>query len=406
MSRSAIVRFRCLLLLVALSAPARVDAQTQADFFDSGTLQDVRLFINSRDLAELLEHYNEKRYYPADFLWHGMRVRNVGVRVRGLATRSATKPGLRIDFNRYTGGQAFLGLHSLVLDNVLKDPALIRDRTSMAFIDRMGLPASRESFGRLYINSVYQGVYAFVEAVDTDFLQRTLGERSGYLFDYHFDSKFLGEYLGDDITAYKSRFEPQTHRLEPDSILYSPIRDLFREANHDVDSVWRERVSQYIDLPQLVTYVAIETFLAEIDGFLGTAGMANFYLYRPAGQTVHRLLPWDRDTTFQSIDSPIFDRTWDNVLFNRVLAFGDLRALYLDVLERCARSAAEDRWLETEVSRVGALIRDSVYQDTRKLFSNEAYDQDSAFLLEFAERRPAYVLEEVAKARGVIASSR
>ncbi|MSO55528.1 MAG: hypothetical protein EXQ55_01180 [Acidobacteria bacterium] len=403
MSRLQSSLSRCLLVLVALSAPGMAHAQTLTDFFDSDTLQDVRVFINSRDLRELLDHYNENRYYPADFLWRGMRVRNVGIQVRGLATRSATKPGLRIDFNRYIGGQDFLGLHSLVLDNVLKDSALIRERTSMAFLDRMGQPASRESLGRLYINGVYQGVYAFVEAVDTDFLQRTLGESSGYLFDYHFDGKFLAEYLGDDIDAYKSRFEPQTHRLEPDSVLYSPIRDLFRETNHDVDGVWRERVSQYIDLPQLVTYVAIETFLTEIDGFLGTAGMANFYVYRPAGQNTHRLLPWDRDTTFQEIDSPIFARTWDNVLFSRALAFGDLRALYLDVLEQCARAAAEDRWLETEVSRVSALIRNSVYEDTRKPFSNEAYDQDTAFLLEFAKRRPAYVLDEVAKARRAIA---
>ena len=107
--------------------------------------------------------------------------------------------------------------------------------------------------------------------------------------------------------------------------------------------MWREWVSQYIDLPQLVSHVAVETFLAEVDGFLGTAGMANFYLYRPAEQSIHRVLAWDRDTTFQEIDSPIFARTADNVLFRRVLAFADLRDLYLDVLERCARSAADDQ---------------------------------------------------------------
>jgi spore coat protein CotH len=388
-------------LLVLLLAPGTASAQTTADFFDSQALQEVRLFIHSRDFKDLRERYWENRYYPADFLWRGIRVRNVAVRVRGLATRSARKPGLRIDFNRYIGGQEFLGLHSLVLDNVLKDSALIRERTSMAFIDRMGEPAPRESFGRLYINGEYHGVYAFVEAVDTEFLKRTLGESAGYLFDYKFVTPYRGEYLGEDVDAYKPRFEPQTRRLEPDSILYSPILALFREVNHDVDGVWRERVAQYIDLQQLVTHVAIETFLAESDGFLGTAGMANFYVYRPAGQTTHRLLAWDRDTTFQEIDTPIFARAEDNLLFRRVLAFGDLRTLYLDVLERCARSAAEDRWLETEVFRVSALIQDSVYEDTQKLFSNEDYDRAVAYLLEFAKRRSAYVLQEVAKARAI-----
>jgi spore coat protein CotH len=390
---------RFLAVLVALLAPAPAQAQSATDFFDSETLQEVRLFINSRDLGELLEHYLEDRYYPADFAWRGVRVRNAAVRIRGLASRSRKKPGLRVDFNRYVDGQEFLGLNSLVLDNVLKDPALIRERTSMAFIDRMGQPAPRESFGRVYINDEYYGVYTLVEPVDTDFLDRTVGESSGYLFEKKFVTAFLGEYLGDDLNAYKRHFQAQTRELEPDSILYAPIRDLFREVNHDFDNGWREWVNQYIDLTQLVSHVAIETFLAEIDGFLGTAGMANFYLYRPSTHSSHRVFAWDRDTTFQEIDSPIFPRVADNVLLRRALAFDDLRNLYLDVLERCARSAAEGNWLETEVMRADALIRESVYEDTTKPFSNESYDQGIAYLVEFAKRRSAFVLNEIAKAR-------
>src|SRR5918993_2256964 len=111
------------LLFVLLLSPAAAGAQTLDEFFDSRTLHDVRLYIHSGDLRELRERYLEDVYVPADFEWRGVRVRNVGVRVRGLATRSATKPGLRIDFTRYTEGQEFLGLSSLVLDNVLKDPS-------------------------------------------------------------------------------------------------------------------------------------------------------------------------------------------------------------------------------------------------------------------------------------------
>ncbi len=388
-----------MLWLFLLFFPAAADAQTPADFFDNQALQEVRLFIHSQDLRELRERYAEDVYYPADFLWRGTRVSNVGVRVRGLATRSAIKPGLRIDFNRYVEGQEFLGLNSLVLDNVLKDPSLIRERTSMAFIERMGQPAPRESFGRLYINGVYEGLYAFVEAVDPDFLARTLGDGSGYLFEHKFVGGFYGDYLGDDYEPYKMRFAAQTHRLEADAMLYLPIHDLFYEVNQEVDGVWRDRVSRYIDLPQLITHVAIETFLAEIDGFLGTAGMANFYLYRPEHGGLHRLLAWDRDTTFQEVDSPIFARVQDNALFRRALAFGDLRALYLDRLSECARVAAADRWLETEIVRAHLLIRDAVYEDAGKRVSNDDYERAIAGLVSFAQFRPAFVAEAVAKAR-------
>ena len=78
--------FRVLLLVLLLS-PAVAGAQTSDEFFDSRTLHDVRLYIHSGDLSELRERYLEDFYVPGDFEWRGIRVRNVGVRVRGLASR-------------------------------------------------------------------------------------------------------------------------------------------------------------------------------------------------------------------------------------------------------------------------------------------------------------------------------
>jgi spore coat protein CotH len=387
------------LMLVFVLCPAFAGAQVAEEFFDSRMLHDVRLSIHSADLRQLREHYLEDTYVPADFEWRGLRVRNVGVRVRGLATRSATKLGLRVDFNRYVADQTFLGMGALVLDNALKDPSFLRERTSMAFIKRMGQPAPRESFGRVYINGAYEGLYTLVEAVDTAFLARELGDGLGYLFEHKFANGFYGEFLGDDYAAYRARFEPQTHRLESDHTLYAPIRQLFFEVNHDVDSVWRDRVSWLLDLNQMITHVAIETFLAEGDGFLGGSGMANFYLHRPVASNVHRLVAWDRDTTFQDPESPIFVRAAENAIVSRALQFADLRALYLDVLEQCARAAAEGRWLETEIAQMYQLIRNAVLTDTAKLGSNEDYELAVGHLMTFAQRRPAFVLDEVAKAR-------
>src|SRR5688572_1792650 len=129
-----------LVLLAVLIAPALVRAQTADEFFDARTLHEVRLYIHSGDLHLLRERYLDDTYYPADFEWRGIRMRNVGVRVRGLATRSAVKPGLRIDFNRYVAQQTFLGMAALVLDNALKDASMMRERTSMLLIKRMGQP--------------------------------------------------------------------------------------------------------------------------------------------------------------------------------------------------------------------------------------------------------------------------
>lgn len=389
---------RALLLPVALAlASGSALAQTADDLFDPGIVHDISLIMNSRDLQQLRDEYLQNTYYAADVTWNNIRVRSVGVRSRGVSSRSDVKLGLRLDFNFYSPGQRFLGLSSLVLDNLWTDASMIRERLALAVFARMGQPASRLSFARLHINNVYQGLYALVEPVDSNFLARTIGERSGYLFEYRWVRPYFGEYLGGELAAYRELFEAETNRLEPEAALYLPIHDLFREVNDAPDTVWREAVGRYLDLDQLMTYLAIETFLSERDGLAGYAGMANFYLYRPPRSTRHRLLPWDRDNAFERIDFPIFERTEQYPLVRRALEFPDLRAKYLETLERCARSAAEDGWLEAEVERAVALVEPEARRDERKHFSNDDFAAAVDHLREFARRRPGIVVRQVSR---------
>ena len=397
MSRFPVLILSTLVLLTVGASSA--GAQTAADLFNRDAVQEIRLFINSRDLDQLRTKFREDIYYVADFQWRNIRVRNAAVRSRGGASRDPQKPALRIDFNRYTTGQRFLGLKSLVLDNLWQHGSFVAESTTMAFFQRMGQPAPRESFCRLYINNVFHGVYAIVESVDNDFLSRSLGENAGYLFSYQLQERFYGDYLGDDLIQYKRRFQPQNHELESDAILYAPIRDLFREVNHPEDGVWRDRVEQYLDLRQYVTHVAIENFLAEEDGILGAFSMNNFYLYRYADTSRHRLLVWDKDSTFSFPEFPIFRNAEENVIFRRAMAYRDLFDLYLEVLEQCAAAAAEDDWLEREILRAAALVGPHVRSDTRKPFSSEEFDQAVVLLQEFARTRPSFVVKEVQKIR-------
>ena len=217
-------------------------------------------------------------------------MRNVGVRSRGLGSRSDRKLGLQIDFNFYTTGQRFLGLKSIVLDNLWQDRALIREFMAMAVYRRMGEAAPRESFAKLYINNVYQGLYAIVEEIDGDFAERETGESGGYLFDYHWTFAFYGDDLGPNLETYKPMFEPRTHELETDDELYGPLRDLFDNANEPDDALWLDLIGQRLDLPQFMKCHGIEAFVAEGDGLLGYVGMNNFYLFRSPGTTRHRII--------------------------------------------------------------------------------------------------------------------
>jgi spore coat protein CotH len=385
-----------LVLAMVLSVPAR--AQTAEELFDPTTLHDIHLRMNARDVQSLHVHYLENAFYPAEFEWRDARIDTVAVRSRGMGSRNGIKPGLELQFDRFIGGQRFLGLRGLVLDNLWQDPAMIRESLTMALFARLGQPAPRESYARVFINDEYQGVYAIVETIDDQFLARTFDDPGGYVFEFHYVNEFYGAYPGSRSTAYVSMFEPRTHALESPSTLYAPIERLFYEVNRDTDSTWRDGVERFLDVPQLLMHIAIEQFVSELDGITGYAGMNNFYLYRPSGSTRQQFIPWDRDNAFQDAQSSAFLRIEQNEIVDRLLKYPDLRAQYLQMLESCAAAAAQDRWLEREVAWRAALIADAVHADSNKFYSSDDFDRGIAFLQSFARQRSAIVLDQVSAA--------
>ena len=155
--------FRALLLVclqasVAAAQPAASPPQTLLGptsidaLFDDSVLHDITLNISTLDWQMLKVHYLENTYYPADFRWRTNVVRNIGIKSRGSGSRSGTKPGLKIDFAKYTTDQTFLGMKSIVLRNNTQDPSGMRERLSMLLFRRMGLQASRGANARLFIN--------------------------------------------------------------------------------------------------------------------------------------------------------------------------------------------------------------------------------------------------------------
>jgi spore coat protein CotH len=391
----------------AMTSEAR--AQNTDDLFNDRVVHEIRLTINSRTLSDMRKDYQNSDYHTADFQWRNIRIRNIGMRMRGVGSRNPVKLGLRIDFNRYTKGQEFLGLKSIVLDNHWQDGTFMHEFLTMALSARLGYPAPRIAYCRLYINNEAQGLYSIVESVDNKFLARTIGESDGYLFSFQHKRDYAGEYLGRELAPYKEMFEAQNHEKEADTILYAPIHDLFREINQPLDGVWRERVDRLLDLEQFTIQSAFEAFVAELDGVNGAFGMNNFFLYRSIESTRHRLFLWDKDSAFDGIEFNIFTNRDRYLLLQRVLSFGDLRELYLRTLEEAARSAAEtseddqDRsrqsWLEREINRVVMLISGEVRADTRKPFSTEDFLDAVEYMKEFARRRPTFVLTDVARAR-------
>src|SRR5262245_38550237 len=108
--RSALLVGSWLVIAGAWTASAQTTPDPADAFFDDSVVHEIRLAINTKDWNTLKSNYLLNDYYPCDFKWGSVTVRNIGVRSRGTGSRSGVKPGLRVDFDRYTTNQKFLGL--------------------------------------------------------------------------------------------------------------------------------------------------------------------------------------------------------------------------------------------------------------------------------------------------------
>ena len=415
--------FALFLAIAGSGRPAggQVVTLTADDLFNDQVLQRIDLTMNSKDWEKLKANFQENTYYTVTVAWRGQIIRNAWARSRGSGSRSGIKPGLRLDFNRNaSGAQEWLGLKSLILDNLKQDPSGMHELLTTKFFERMGLPASREAFTLLYVNNKFAGTYVVVEPVDKRFLARVFGqhddgnvENDGYLFEYKWNYPYLLTDLGPELEKYKEILEPKTHENDSMAALYNPIRLMVREINEARDDMFEANVSPYLNLPLFVKHVAVQSLVAEWDGLLGYAGINNFYLYRFEKKNLSQFLLWDADNTFRAIDYSILAGHNENVLMRRLMRIPALRSVYFTTLLEAAASAEEvsedeakaDKklgiaprgWLEREIDRLYALIGPAIRADNLKAFTNDEFEEGVALMKQFSRERGPYVRCEVAK---------
>jgi spore coat protein CotH len=398
--------------LIALAAMAVAQAQAPVPaplpsdaLFDSNAVKRIDLRVNTADWEKLKANFQTNEYYPADVVFEGQTVRNAGIRSRGLGSRSATKPGLRVDFNRYADDQTFLGLSAFVLDNLTQDPSTVHETVAMKLFAKVGIPAPREAHVRLYVNNEYAGLYAAVEEINKQFLARIFGaigddiQNDGGLFEFNYLDPWTFTYLGPDLEAYKARFDPQTEENKPDEEKYRPIETIVRLANELPPDQFEPVLGERLDLPAFMRYVAAQNFIAQNDGFLGYAGMNNFYFYRMENTVKHVFIAWDEDNAFAFPDFDIRFRHDENVLMRKAMQAPALNAEYFAGL-RAVMAAADEvtgpdqlSWFEYEIRRQTDLVSDAIRDDPAKPYTFDEFQNARVAMILFARQRSRFVSE-------------
>jgi hypothetical protein len=278
-----------------------------AGVFNPGQMLDYRLTMRAGDWSSLSTDSTFSVYYPAQLQCGDDAPLGFDVGVRRKRSGSSAKPGLKIDFNRFTAGGSYFSLKKLSLENGVSSGSdsaepkdAIAEYLAWRLMIRAGTIASRAVFARVFVNGELIGVYVNVEQVDKRFLRSRGADDDGWLF------KLSGS-DGDGYKTNETTPNPYDDRLcfwGKNPCAMPPAAEL---ATY---------VPEHLDVDQMLRFGGVNAVIANSDGPLVKDN--NFYFYDDPAGAPRWYLPWDLDTTMRgapSVFAPSSNALYTDVLF-------------------------------------------------------------------------------------------
>ena len=146
--------------------------------YPSESLPEVHITCTEMGWIMAQENWYSNVEHPATFVFTtetaSDTVNNVGFRLRGNTSRGAPKKSFKVSFNAFEDDQSWSGLKKMNLNGEHNDPSSMRARLSWECLRDAGVPVSRSTHVKLYINGNYYGLYSNTEHIDGEWLENDL----------------------------------------------------------------------------------------------------------------------------------------------------------------------------------------------------------------------------------------
>ncbi len=326
-----------------------------AVLWDGEGLPEFHLEIDGDGMAQLedesweelynsWEEYVDFQWVEATFTHEGREIGPVGVRMKGQGSFQPIwgKPSLKIEFDEYVPGGAFLGLERLTLNNMASDPSMLRERLGYSVMQTIEQPASRCDYALVYLNGEYKGVYANVESTDRQMVGRWFEDTGGSLFE-GWDTDF---YVGwTDL--FQLEFGPDDRtNLEglAEALEITPPEDALEEA------------ADHVDVQGFAEFWSAIALIGHYDGY--PYHYDDFHVYDDPTSGTLWFIPWGMDESFNP---------WETVsMINGVVALTCAQAQwcledwYYSLLDRLDTFEAMDvaAMLDEEAARIRPYVEE------------------------------------------------
>jgi len=281
-----------------------VRAYPGKDLYDPMVIRTLFLIFENDNWEEELEVFNGTDVeVPAKVTVDGQTLANVGVSFRGassyMAVPRGNKRSLNLSVDMVDGKQRLLGYKTLNLLNSNGDPSFM-STILYSHIARQYIAAPRANFVKVVVNGESWGIYVNVEQFNKDFVERnfksTLVEgENGARWKVSGSPNGDGglRYLGDDVNAYRQRFEIKTKDTEES---WTALIDLCRTLDTTPPDQLEAKLRPILDIEGVLKFLALDIVLMNSDGYWTRA--SDYSLYRDPSGKFH-IIPHDMNEAFR-----------------------------------------------------------------------------------------------------------
>jgi spore coat protein CotH len=262
----------------------------------------------------------------------------------------------------------------LNLHNCVRDPGSMNETIAYRLFNEGGVPASRTAYAKLFVtvpgkyDHQYFGLYSLVEDVGKDFIQEKLGVEKGALFKPVTPEPFAD--LGDDWQKYNQTYDPKgeiTTEQKNRVIAFAKL------VSHADDSEFAKKLPEFLDLENFARYMALTTWLVDMDGILGVG--QNYYVYLHPKTHRFMFLPWDQDQTFgqfprgstpEQRENLTIHKPWsgESRFLERVFNSDQFKQLYLARMRELNETILKPELIRAQVDQLAPLLRSAVREES------------------------------------------
>ena len=276
--------------------------------YDDSQMAIIEITVDPENLIWIYENVDSDSFHLATIHFQNGYIDeiidSVGFRLRGNTSRNAQKKSFKLDFNHFISGRDFYDVEKINLNGEHNDPSIVRSKLCWDFYQEIGVPSTRASHTKVFINGEYYGLYISVEHIDDTFLNRNYEDDSGNLWKciWPADLTYRGDNPEDYYPYYDDTrpYELKTNKEEYD---YSKLARLIRIINQVPDSL-----ELVLSIKETLQYFAVNILTGSWDDYRFLRN--NFYLYHNPSDDLIHWIPYDYDNSF-SVDW--FDIDWSSI---------------------------------------------------------------------------------------------